>query len=82
MRVQVVQHHRDPPRCRVKPIGEVAQGSRPIRSGAPFRHLDLAPASQWLGKQKQIRYAVSLLLVILALRLARFEGQGNSRFAD
>ena len=81
MCVQVVQHHRNPLGCRVAPIGKLAHGFGPIGSGAPLRHPDLAPARERLGKQKQIRHTMSLVLVILALRLARCNGQRNPRFA-
>jgi hypothetical protein len=71
VRIQVVQHHRDPFGCRVVPVGEFTHGHRPICSGAPLRHLDLTPAGEWFGKQKQIGDTVSFLFVILARRSAR-----------
>ena len=82
MRVQIVQHHRDPFRCGVVPVGELTHRHRPIGAGAPLRDLDLAPTGEWFGKQKQIGYAMPFLFVILALWLARGGGQSQARFAD
>lgn len=81
MRVQVVQHHRDPLCCRVVPIGEFPHRHSPIGARAPLSNLDLAPAGEWLGKQKQISHAVPFLFVILALWLTRGDGQSPTGFA-
>jgi hypothetical protein len=82
VRVPIVQHHRDPFRGGVVPLGEFAHRHRPIGAGAPLRDLDLAPTGEWFGKQKQMGYAMPFLFVILALGRARGGGQSQARFAD
>jgi hypothetical protein len=81
VRVQVVQHHRDSLRCRVVPIGQLAQGSRPVDTRAALGDLDLTPTREWLTEQKQMGHAVPFLFVILALWLTRGDGQSNPCFA-
>jgi hypothetical protein len=82
MRVPVVQHHRDPFRLSLVPLGQLAHGQGPSRAAAPLRHLHLAPTGERLGKQKQMGHALSLLLVVLASWLARSRRQSQARFAD
>jgi hypothetical protein len=61
MRVQVVQHHRDPFRRRIVSVGQIAHGGCPLDTRAPLSDPDLAPARERLRKHKQMGHALPLV---------------------
>src|SRR3982750_634579 len=63
-------------------IRKLAHGFGPIRAGTLLGDLDLAPTRERLREQKQIRYTMSLILVVVALKLAWCDRQRDSCFAD
>ena len=61
MRVQVVQHDRDPFRCRVVPLGQLVHRNGPINPRAAFGDLHLAPAGERLTEQEQMGHPVPFI---------------------
>jgi hypothetical protein len=78
MRVQIVQYHRDPFRCRVVPVGQLAHRRSPIGARAPLGDLDLAPAGEGVRKTKTdwlrrvVRTHSPRAVAVLARRVEKF----------
>jgi hypothetical protein len=52
VRVQIIQHDRDPFRCGIVLVGKLPPGDGPLRASAALADLDLTPTREWLTEQK------------------------------
>src|SRR5215210_9391983 len=68
--VQIVQNHANALCLRVVPIYELLDLRGKVQRGSLLRHIDVAPTGERLDSHEDIRCPLSLVLVVLAFRLA------------
>ena len=79
--VQIVEDHADHGRVGIRCVNQPLHLVGEVLHGAALGDSHMAPASQWLAEQEEVAGAALAVLVVLAPRSSRLDGQGFSHFS-
>ena len=82
MGIEIIHNQSDALRLRIIDIDQITNGIRPINFSAMVSHLNEAFTNQRLKEHEEISSAMSLVLIVAAHWLTRFQRERLGDFAD